>query len=295
MNSDILGSLDKSRTYERKGVVWLAWPEEMGSLAKAEAAYHDKFDEDAIEVHQLGTWRNRFYHGLLQQKLRNIPKGGRILEIGAGSGLDAQDLAPDYNLVLSDISSGTLDRLAKRLNNFDITYVAADGQRLPFVDSYFDGLLMVAAWHHLESPAEGIIEVARVMKPGGQLVIGVEPNVFYFYPMKIVRPILSCLANMKGKDVSHADEEMVGFSYRKIKQIFNSSQWTDLEIRPMWLFAGWVHYALEFVYRVFRLKKRIRLPLVFEKVIVGLDEVLFKIPFTKHICWHWMISAKRKE
>lgn len=291
MIEQIPQSLDKFRTYKRQGLVWLAWGEEMGELAKEEAEYHDNFEEDADEVHQLKAWRNVYYHRIIQNKIKELPKGSKILEIGAGSGVDAKELKEEYNLTLTDVSPKTLERLANKLGKPNIDYIAADGQNLPFKDSYFDGLYMVATWHHFEDPKKALEEAWRVLKPGGLLVIGVEPNSFYHKPIKWLRPILSKIS--KTAEGSHADEEMTGFSSKQIKKIFGDD-WDDMEIIPMWLLAGWVHYGLEFFYRVFKLKKRIKLPLRLEKAIVAMDEINFLFPLSKYFCWHWIVFARRK-
>ena len=287
-------TLKPGQDYPKDGDVWIGWPEDMGELAREEAHYHDHFDEDAIEVHRLDSWRNRFYHERLWAALRKLEKGSHILEVGAGSGYDAKQLASDYKLTLTDISPKTLQRLHDRLDHQDVTYIAADGEKLPFVDGAFDAVFMVATWHHIEDPQAAINEAARVTRSGGRLVIGVEPNVTYFAPIKWIRPLLVRLTHMKDTEVSHADEEMVGFSYKQMKRMLRDEDWKDVEIRPMWLFAGFLHYVLEFLHRAFKTKKRLGIPQWLEKIVVGFDELLFMVPGIKHMGWHWSIIARRK-
>lgn len=284
----------KTDHYAKDGDVWIAWPKEMSSLAKEEAQYHDLFDEDAGEVHQLHAWRNVYYHNKITSLLQQINKHGLLLEIGAGSGTDAAVLHKDYRLVLSDVSPKTLQRLRDRKQWYDVEYVALDGQHLPFRDEIFDGVYMVATWHHLESPKEGLSEVHRVLRSGGRFVFGVEPCKTYFYPLKVVRPILIWCTRMRGVDVSHADEEMTGFSYNDIQKMVDPGLWEEITIRPMWFLAGWIHYIFEFVYRSLGLKKRVQLPQMLEKAIVLIDEILFLIPGVKHLAWHWIITGRKK-
>lgn len=279
--------------YKKDGDVWIAWPEQMSELAQEEAGYHDKFDEDAVEVHQLDAWRNVYYHKKINDLLQQINKNGRILEVGAGSGSDAESLKGQYELVLSDVSPKTLQRLRDKKQWNDLTYVALDGQHLPFKDQIFDGVYMVATWHHLESPVQGLKEVERVLKRGGRIVFGVEPSKTYFLPLKIIRPILIFLTRMRGAEVSHADEEMIGFTYGEIKTMFDDGEWNNIQIKPMWFLAGWMHYMFEFLFRALKLKKRIRIPQVLEKLVVLTDEILFKIPGVKHLAWHWIITARK--
>lgn len=54
-------------------------------------------------------------------------------------------------------------------------FVAARGQALPFTDGSFDGVLCMNALHHLPSFAEGLLEIHRVLRPGGRAVFS-EPG-----------------------------------------------------------------------------------------------------------------------
>jgi len=281
------------KVYEKKNNVIVALPTELGELAKEEAEYHDHLEDDANNVHQLNAWRNVYYHTRLHSAIKELRPGSLILEIGAGSGHDAQHFLPDYKMVLSDISSKTLERLSTKLHSTNATYVAADGMHLPFADNTFDSLYMVAVWHHFSDYGEALKEFARVLKSGGKLCIWVEPNKTYFLPLKIIRPIMSRLTHTDEHNVSHADAEMTGFSYRKINYVLHEGKWEKVSVRPMWLFAGWIQYILEFTFRAFKLKKRIVLPLWLEKGIVAVDEMLFKIPGFKHLGWHWTIGANK--
>jgi len=280
------------KVYDTKNGVLVALPTNMDELAQEELEYHDSFVEDAGDVHQLSVWRNKFYHEKIQDELKQLPHGSLILEIGAGSGTDARELVRDYKMVLSDISPKTLERLVKTLQSPNTSYVAADGMHLPFSDKTFDAVYMVATFHHFENPNEALSEIQRVLKAGGLVVLGVEPNSFYFRPVKKLRSLLCKATHMHTEEGSHADAEMEGFSYGQLKKLFNDQQWGNISIRPMWLCAGWMHYGLEFMFRVFKMKKRIIIPLWLEKGIVGVDEVLFSIPGVKYVGWHWNVVAK---
>lgn len=286
------------KRHEHHPEIWVCHAEAMSDLAKEEAHHHDHDDEDATDVHQLDSWRNQFYHGLIQDKIKTAEKGSALLEIGAGSGADAEALVEDYHLTLTDVSPETLYRLSTR-NKIQGAknkphYVACDGEHLPFADVQFDGVYMVATFHHFESPQRALEECLRVMKPGATLVLGVEPNMFYFRPMKWFQGILYRITKTDPHHISKADAEMEGFTKNQFKTLLDTRFWEEVEIRPMWLFAGWFHYILEFLYRTFKLKKRICLPRGFEKALVAFDEFLFHIPGVKHIGWHWIVSAKKK-
>lgn len=95
------------------------------------------------------------YHNHIQAACTS----GSTLEIGGGSGhfRDA-----DSRIVSIDIQSlPWLDAVA-------------DAHHLPFGDAAFDNIIMLDVLHHLSSPKLFFIEVERVLKPGGHMVI-MEP------------------------------------------------------------------------------------------------------------------------
>jgi SAM-dependent methyltransferase len=277
----------------KNGHATVLWPKDMNELAAEEAEHHDHDHSDASEVHQLNRPRNFVFHERLWHTLRTVDHGSNLLEIGAGTGFDAKEIVGDYALTLSDVSPQTLNRTAAMLGG-TMTYVAADGARLPFADEQFRGVYMVATLHHLPDPVLGIRECARVLQPGGLLCIWIEPNMTYFRPIKYLRKFLCAATHMKPEDGSHADAEMEGFSYVELKHCFAPDVWSEVDIRPMWFILGWWHYFSEFLFRALRLRTRIALPIGLEKWLVRVDDVLLKIPGMKHLCWHWTISAKKK-
>jgi SAM-dependent methyltransferase len=86
---------------------------------------------------------------------------GPTLEIGGGSGV-FKAFAP--GTVTTDVLPGPwLD-------------LVADAQRLPFADASFANLVMFDVLHHIESPSHFFTEAARILRPGGRLVM-VEPAI----------------------------------------------------------------------------------------------------------------------
>lgn len=277
--------------------IQVCYAEEMSDLAKEEAHHHDHDDEDATDVHQLDAWRNEYYHAYIWKVLQGVEKGSRLLEIGAGSGYDAKHLIDDYSVVLTDVSPETLFRLQQSLGdkaNRVSAYLACDGEHLPFADKQFEGVYMIAVFHHFEQPARALAECSRVLKPGGRLLLGIEPNMTYFRPLKWFQKILYRITHTDPHHISQADAQMIGFSKGQFSILLKNGDWKDISIKPMWFLVGWLHYILEFVYRAFKLKKRIRISRKVEKMLVSIDEFLFKIPGVKYLCWHWIVTARKK-
>lgn len=109
-----------------------------------------------------GVWFDRL--------LEDLPRGGLVLEAGAGPGL----FAPHARSRRPDLRWIALDLIQAPWND-----LVADAQVLPFRDATFDAVLGVDFIHHLSTPLEFLREVARVLKPGGELRV-VEPWVSAF-------------------------------------------------------------------------------------------------------------------
>jgi ubiquinone/menaquinone biosynthesis C-methylase UbiE len=105
--------------------------------------------------------------------LLRLPVTGRLLDAGGGTGRVSAQLIPYVEeLVISDVSEGML---RQALPKGHCRPTAAHVERLPFADESFDRVLVVDALHHFADQQEAIVELVRVLKPGGRLVIE-EPD-----------------------------------------------------------------------------------------------------------------------
>ncbi len=124
------------------------------------------FAEKGVLADVYGVWFDRLLEGL--------PPHARVLEAGAGPGL----FAPHARRVRPDLAWVALDLIEADWND-----IAADAQILPFREATFDAVVGVDFVHHLSTPLAFFREVARVLKPGGELR-AVEPWVSPFsYPI----------------------------------------------------------------------------------------------------------------
>jgi len=115
-----------------------------------------------------------------------VPEGagfGRVLEVGAGTGFFLINLAlggclDGAELHATDLSDGMLDVCRRNglEHGLDITTRQGDAESLPYEDASFDLVIGHAFIHHLPVPGTAIAEMARVLKPGGTLVLAGEPT-----------------------------------------------------------------------------------------------------------------------
>ncbi|QUH05256.1 demethylmenaquinone methyltransferase [Saccharopolyspora erythraea] len=97
------------------------------------------------------------------------PKAGeRILDLAAGSGVSTVEFGRSGAwCVAADLSVGMLQAGRHR----EVPMVAADALRLPFADESFDAVTIMFGLRNLTDTVAGLREMARVVRPGGRLVV----------------------------------------------------------------------------------------------------------------------------
>jgi ubiquinone/menaquinone biosynthesis C-methylase UbiE/DNA-binding transcriptional ArsR family regulator len=109
--------------------------------------------------------------------LRLLPESGlgRVLDIGTGTGRLLELLAPRAAAALGvDASRAMLALARSRLARPGLAHCAvrlADMYRLPLQDADFDFVVLQMVLHYAEDPAAVLAEAARVLAPGGRLVL----------------------------------------------------------------------------------------------------------------------------
>lgn len=98
---------------------------------------------------------------------------GDVLDVGSGDGAAASALARSCrSLTCVDLSARLIEQAAERLARFPrARALVADAHALPFAASSFDAVLMFHTLTYAESPARVLGECARVLRPGGRLVL----------------------------------------------------------------------------------------------------------------------------
>lgn len=115
-------------------------------------------------------------HELLLTQVKE-PIRGKVLEVGAGAGHTAVLLARRHPgaQVLGVDSSPDMVRMAQRRARSErlanLEFQEGNALALPFPEGCFDGALSVASLKHWPSPAQGLRELHRTLKPGGWMLV----------------------------------------------------------------------------------------------------------------------------
>jgi phosphatidylethanolamine/phosphatidyl-N-methylethanolamine N-methyltransferase len=101
--------------------------------------------------------------------------GGRILEVGVGTGLYLPEYSRKTRICGVDISEPMLRKAQERVTEFRLTNVEGlwvmDAEHLSFPDNSFDVVVAQYVITTVPNPEATLDEFARVLKPGGEIVL----------------------------------------------------------------------------------------------------------------------------
>lgn len=132
---------------------------------KDNASYYDEFAKTYEDRRGAG------YHAWLDDAQANLVRrhsdGGRLLEVGCGTGLILERLRLDFDEVVGvDLSEGMLEHARSR----GLTVEQSSAEELPFEDNTFDLVCSFKVLAHVQGIRSAALEMARVLKPGGILI-----------------------------------------------------------------------------------------------------------------------------
>jgi phosphatidylethanolamine/phosphatidyl-N-methylethanolamine N-methyltransferase len=101
--------------------------------------------------------------------------GGRILEVGVGTGISLPYYAGASRLVGVDLSEPMLRKAQARVNELNLRNVEGlavmDAQRMSFPDNSFDVIVAQLVVTTVPDPEATLDEFVRLLKPGGEIVL----------------------------------------------------------------------------------------------------------------------------
>lgn len=107
-----------------------------------------------------------------QRSLAALPaRPGTVLLNGVGTGLDLPHLPAQHAYCGLELNHAMLRRALPRTGQATFWPVQGDAQRLPFADASFDAAVLHLILAVVPQPVACLQEVARVLKPGGGVLI----------------------------------------------------------------------------------------------------------------------------
>ena len=101
--------------------------------------------------------------------------GGRILDVGVGTGLSLSDYAATTKVCGVDISEPMLRKAQQRVRSLGLknveTLAVMDAKNLAFADSFFDAVVAQYVITAVPDPEATLDDFIRVLKPGGELIL----------------------------------------------------------------------------------------------------------------------------
>lgn len=127
---------------------------------------------DAVRgLDAVAEWKERSF-ALLEPR-----SGAVLLDVGCGTGDDARALAarvaPGGRVIGIDASAAMIDEARRRGTAAD--FLVGDASRLDLPGAAVDGARAERTLQHLDRPEAAVAEMARVVRPGGRVVLA-EPD-----------------------------------------------------------------------------------------------------------------------
>ena len=124
-------------------------------------------------------WRGRLHHAISNRTAAlaaaTVAAPQRVLDVGCGTGYLIRVLAGHYpraqELAGIDAASNMI-QAAKSINDDErLTFVTGVAEQLPYADASMDLVVSSTSFDHWSDQGAGLAECARVLRPGGHLVL----------------------------------------------------------------------------------------------------------------------------
>jgi ubiquinone/menaquinone biosynthesis C-methylase UbiE len=127
-------------------------------------------------ANQWDTMRSGFFSEIVREKAYNMVKieqGKTAADIGAGTGFITEGLAhKGLNVIAVDFSEEMLNQMKEKFKCYNnIDYRQGESENIPIETDTIDYAMANMYLHHVESPSVAIREMARIIKPGGSLIL----------------------------------------------------------------------------------------------------------------------------
>jgi demethylmenaquinone methyltransferase/2-methoxy-6-polyprenyl-1,4-benzoquinol methylase len=167
--------MDKEEDFTQFGYQKIPTSEKAGKVAEVFHSVAERYDI-MNDVMSLGT------HRVMKKMAANATHaraGHHILDLAGGTGdmaaLLSEYVGADGRVYVCDINGSMLSQGRKKLLNrgfvTNVSYVQADGEKLPFPDDSFNAITIAFGLRNFTAKESALREMYNVIKPGGKVVI----------------------------------------------------------------------------------------------------------------------------
>jgi demethylmenaquinone methyltransferase / 2-methoxy-6-polyprenyl-1,4-benzoquinol methylase len=186
----------------------------------------------------------------------------RVLDVATGTGLVAQALAGRYRCQVVGLDqspqmlAGAQARLAADGTLAErVSLVRGEAERLPFADEEFDHLTFTYLLRYVEDPGATMMELARVMKPGGRIAsleFAVPRNPVWRWLWKLYTRVgLPALGRLVSREWAHTGRFLAGsiprfyerYPIGRVVELWEQAGIVDVHVRSMSLGGGVVMWG----------------------------------------------------
>jgi len=177
--------------------------------------------------------------GPIKRELFSHMGAGKILFVATGSGLDFEHFPPGRDILGIDISKRMLEKAGPRASLYEVSGGSLvlrhmDVEALDVQDGTFDQAFTSCTFCSVPRPVEGLREILRVLKPGGDLYMFEHTGSRYF-PFNLMLHAMTPLSRRMGPDLNRRTVDNVarsGFNLREVRNYFLDVVKTIYATRP---------------------------------------------------------------
>jgi len=202
-------------------------------------------DMDAVIQYDRGAryYMMPEYKYFVRKILRKGIRGGRVLDIGTGSGLLAIELAKvkgcHFDIVALDISENMITKARENTRRSGvenkISFLVSTAEVLPFADNSFDLVISYASLHHWLKPVTVFDEVERVTRETGHAIIRDNKRVYQNPVWRVIIWFISRFMNKRHRE-NWPKVIRASYTIEEMHEILSRSRFKDYKISSDFVF-----------------------------------------------------------